>query len=685
MRQYRMDGIAAALAIQGHHIGLQKAEEDALREVCLLAPELAQRASARFSESSLDLLLQRFAKDGLSLPEASVKSEYGGLNAPPAGAMLDVRMLYSALVDADYLATEAHFEASGPDQPFEREAGPDLHPKIALDVLLEYLGALASDSRASAEVNRVRADLLSACLQAASSPPGQFTLTAPTGAGKTLSLLAFALKHASEHNLRRIVVVIPFLSIIEQTVQEYHKALKAMGERCDLAHYVLEDHSLAGTREADQPGGDANAHGQARLLAENWDAPIVVTTSVQCLESLFANRPWACRKLHRLARSVIIFDEVQTLPTRLAVPTLATLSRLTERYGASVVFSTATQPAFTHLNEAVCEYCAGGWQPREIAPPTLRLFERLRRTRVVWPRFEETPLPWDDLAQRLVECERVLCIVNLKRHAMELIDRLQQTAPEGLLHLSTSMCPAHRREALDKVRQRLDAGQPCRLISTQCIEAGVDVDFPVVFRAWGPLDAIAQAAGRCNRNGRDDLGEVQVFVPADEGYPDGGYRQAADVARLLLRARRDEEMDIQEVALFDEYYRSLYALRGVGAGDNDELCEAVCAQDFVDVAQRYRVIQQDTINVLVPYEVTVFQQLTKEVMKTGLRSDWIAQARPFTVGVYRPHRDSPMHDFLEAVPVKGDSAPSDDWFVYLDKEGYDPLVGLKPRANCLIA
>ena len=291
--------------------------------------------------------------DGLEAPGLASTLYHGiGTGHDPAlSAMLDLRMLFSALVDADFLETEAHFEGDASGRR-PRPPGPSLDPERALAVLTRHIDAIAARSSSSPGVAALRADLLRACLEAGSHPTGLFTLTAPTGSGKTLALLAFALRHAAEHRLRRVIVVIPYLSIIEQTVRVYREVFATQGDSSANGRLVLEDHSLAGTRPKER-ARDEDEHTDARLLAENWDAPIVVTTSVQCLESLFANRPSACRKLHRLARSVILFDEVQSLPTRLAVPTLAALSRLAHRYGSSVVFSTATQPAFTHLSRCV--------------------------------------------------------------------------------------------------------------------------------------------------------------------------------------------------------------------------------------------------------------------------------------------------------------------------------------------
>ncbi|MBC7287842.1 MAG: DEAD/DEAH box helicase, partial [Armatimonadetes bacterium] len=391
----------------------------------------------RPSERSPEVLLERFGCDGLELPEvhASIVESW---QEDFVASMLDVRMLFSCVVDADYIETEAHREAVDTSTKRYRPQGPLLDSHRALASVLGYIEEVRARTHADPAILELRQDLLQACLQAAESPRGLFTLTAPTGAGKTLAMLAFALKHAATHGLRRIICVIPYLTIIEQTVEVYRKALGKACQHVQPMSYVLEDHSLAGIRSrarrtsTEATTADADqAEDASRLLAENWDAPVIVTTSVQFLESLFANRPGACRKLHRIAESVILFDEVQTLPTRLVEPTLAALSRLAHRYGCSVVLATATQPAFDHLHEHVRKYFRAGWQPTEIVPPSLRLFDRARRVEVKWPVDETKSLTWEALAERLLEHDQALCIVNLKRHAADLFDRLFSSQPDA--------------------------------------------------------------------------------------------------------------------------------------------------------------------------------------------------------------------------------------------------------------
>jgi len=677
LQQFRHAGLAAALAVQGHHIGLQRIDKAALVGLKPTRWNSAMHDQWQLSEPDAGVLMRRFRDDALDLVPPNV-SLYNP-DEKKVAAMMDVRMLFSALVDADFIETEAHFKAIDSEKRY-RDPGPTLDPVRALEQLFSYITRLTSESKGAAVVNQLRADILRACLEAADGPQGQYTLTAPTGSGKTLAMLAFALEHAAKHELRRVVMVIPYLNIIDQTAEVFRDVLQPVFG----PEYVLEHHSLVGTRGEDDVR-DASEDRQ-RELSENWDAPVIVTTSVQMLESLFANRPSACRKLHRLARSVILFDEVQTLRTDLAVPTLAALARLVERYGATVVFATASQPAFDHLGEHVKKWCSCGWQPSEIVPRELDLSIRARRTKVEWPDFD-VPIEWEELADRLAgeDCVQVLCVVNLKRHALLLFQRLRErlSTDEGLFHVSTSMCPAHRRKVIEEVRQRLASNQCCRLVATQCVEAGVDLDFPMAFRAWGPLESIAQVAGRCNRNGRFQLGSVHVFIPRDDKYPSGDYRQAASVARQLF-VTRGGQLDLDDPTLFQDYYRQLYAFARP-EDRNQPLSEAIQLQDFVKVAELYRLIPDVAVNILVPYDDRAYQELCERVRRDGISLDWIRAARPHTIGVYRPKHDAPIRRWLEPVTVAA-ARPTEDWFVYLKREHYDYKTGLNPPGSmeCLI-
>ncbi|MGD2071730.1 MAG: CRISPR-associated helicase Cas3' [Gemmatimonadota bacterium] len=691
LRRYQQHGIAAALAIQGHHLGLSRASVKAIERLFGGAGSPDRTLTTnRFAE-----LLQRLAQDGIDLPELS-GSLYDQQSLHAAG-QLDVRMLFSALVDADFLETEAHFDRDAQGRRQYRPAPPKLEPAQALAVLEETVAKLAEKnrSRSSAAVHRLRSDLFRACFEEAEQPRGLFTLSAPTGSGKTLSMLAFALRHAQLHGLRRVVMAIPYLSILEQTAKVYRELLEPVFG----PGYVLEHHSLAGIRSGeskDDEQGPSPAEVLRRRQAENWDAPLVVTTSVQLLESLFANRPKACRKLHRLAGSVLLFDEVQTLPRGLAVATLSTLSRLAERYESSVVFSTATQPSFSTLDGHVRQWCSAGWRPREIVAADLDLFRRVRRVEVDWRLgswAREDQVSWTALADELGDLEQVLCIVNLKRHALALAQELRSRGVEGVFHLSTSMCPAHRSARLAEVEGRLARGEPCRLISTQCVEAGVDVDFPVVYRAFAPLDALAQAAGRCNRNGKlAEAGRLVVFLPeepAKTAYPGGDYRQAAGVTREVLQSLPREQWELESPDLHDRWYRTLYDLSRLGSGERKEereLQQAMTDRDFEAIARRYRLIPDESVQVVVPWDGEAFERLRRASTKTPwVTGDWMREAQIHSVNLYRRQ----IRDYigvLLAAPL-GAQRPeqrSEDWFFLQDGEVYDEDFGLGDPPVALI-
>jgi CRISPR-associated endonuclease Cas3-HD len=692
LTNYKGAGLAAALAIQGHHIGLQVASADDLRNINPTKLREQHPLNLKLSEPDIDELLHRLSNDGIDLPEvSSFKSLYEGLQSPAAAAMLDIRMLYSALVDADYIATEAHFKADPDEHMTCREEGMKLDAAKLLSILVSHVEELAATSTSAPIVNSIRVDLFQSCLDAGNSNQGTFTLTAPTGAGKTLSMLAFALQHALKHDLRRIIMVIPYLSIIEQTAHIYKNLFKAAISEEYINRFILEHHSLAclqPSTAAEHEGAkdmENEDYRAVRLLSENWDAPMVITSSVQFFESLFSNRPFACRKLHNLSKSVILFDEVQTLPTPLVIPTLATLSRLaTPRYGATVVFSTATQPAFPELNEPVKRFCTTGWQPQEIVPPQKHLFRRIKRHRLEWPRDIDQPIRWPELAGRVANHEQALCIVNVKRHAHILLDELERMGiGDDLFHLSTSMCPSHRCKTLHEIRRRLRDGLPCLLISTQGIEAGVDVDFPAVYRAVAPLEAIAQAAGRCNRNGLMESGNVVIFIP-EEAYPDSAYRQATSITKLLYRSLGSAGMDIDDPNLFTRYYREVYDV-AKPENQNKPLQDAILRQDFVDTAQHYYLIPKASVNVLVPYDLEAHEKLSSEVRSHRLTKAWMVKAAAHAISLYRPKKDDPISRWMAPVPV-GKNDTSDDWFIYLNKDHYHKRRGLMPPESleCII-
>ena len=423
-----------------------------------------------------------------------------------------------------------------------------------------------------------------------------------------------------------------------------------------------------------------------RSLSENWDAPIIITTSVQALESLHSNRPSDARKLHSLAQSVILFDEVQSLPQNLLLPTLKTLSRLASpQFGSSVVFATATQPAFSEFHEMVQQNETNiGWAPTEIVPDSLNLFARASRVQVDWSHALQ-PLTHEAVAATISDKKQALCIVNMRRDAQKLSSLLRELCRDdeaSLFHLSTFMCSAHRLNVLEEVRDRLSHGRECRLVSTQCIEAGTDVDFSFGMRALAPFSSIAQAAGRVNRNGLRELENLQVFDLVSEGqkYPDKAYEQGADVTKIMLAEYGEERLHLDDPQLFYDYYHKLYMLSQPDKA-NEPLKEAILRQDYVEVSNLYKLIDDDCVNVLVPYRLNesldAFDALSDEALDQGLSPQWIRKAQPLTISLYRSYLKSELGTRLQPIPLakrKG-GGNSDQWFIELEKNNYDELTG----------
>jgi CRISPR-associated endonuclease/helicase Cas3 len=516
-----------------------------------------------------------------------------------------LRMAFSALVDADFLDTERHFE---PGQAAHRGQGANLNE------LWQRLETAQREfsGRHHDELNDIRHEIYQACLRAADAPPGIFSLTVPTGGGKTRSGMAFALRHALVHALDRVIVAIPYTSIIEQTADVYRGIFGADS--------VLEHHSAV-TPQDDPSDPLSYQDVWARLASQNWDAPLVVTTTVQLFESLFANRPSNCRKLHNIARSVIILDEVQTLPPELLTPILDVLQDLVDHYHVSVLLCSATQPA---LLEG--PYRRGLREVLEIIDTPERYFAALKRVRYELPAHDER-WTWERVAVEMQSVDQCLAIVNTKQDALRLLDALNDPAA---FHLSTLLCGAHRRDVLREIRRRLAAGSVCRLVSTQVVEAGVDLDFPLVLRALGPLDRIVQAAGRCNREGRHAAGRVVIFVPLQGASPPGGYTTGTDTALSLLNR---PGADLHDPPLYRTYFERLYQ-----AIDQDKkrIQDCRAALDYPEVAQRFRLIEDDTAPIVVRpdnyrHEVDTLLRLLRHAEETPR---WLLRRlQPYIVGV----------------------------------------------------
>jgi CRISPR-associated endonuclease/helicase Cas3 len=557
-------GRVLAYLIAGHHAGLHD-WVDGL-EYRLSLPESRRELDESLAAGPSSAILDQgdFAPDLRAIP--------GG----PAGFALWVRLLFSCLVDADFLDTESYMDPGKFSGRGDWPELPSLSERFAAH--MAELDRTAAPTPVNALRRQVRAD----CLNAAALAPGLFSLTVPTGGGKTLSSMAFALEHARRFGKRRIIYVIPYTSIIEQTADVLRRI---------FGDAVIEHHSNAET-------DPEHENTRSRLACENWDAPIVVTTSVQCFESLFAARTSRCRKLHNMVNSVIVLDEAQLLPPDFLQPILDVLNLLTRHYGVTVVLSTATQPALASRDYFdPSKQIRGLEQVREIIPDPDDIYRRLKRVDIRLPADWNTPTTWEDLAAGLSKYDSVLAIVNTRRHARD----LYRLMPPGALHLSALLCGAHRSALIGRIKLQLIAGIPTRVISTQLVEAGVDVDFPAVYRALAGLDSIAQAAGRCNREGLAAAGEVVVFIPPDRAPP-GLMRKAEDACRATLYGHVGDPLNR---ALFAAYFERLYYASDL---DAQRICDALkvdgqtLAVGFSTAAKRFRLIEDaDSAAVIVRY------------------------------------------------------------------------------------
>jgi CRISPR-associated endonuclease/helicase Cas3 len=544
-----VNNLPLAFVISGHHGGLSDKTE---MQCAVKGPHGKAVADTVWPKAELDCPDLK----ALLIPSVPIKRDA----ADCLRADLLTRFLFSCLVDADWTDTGAYQRGvkNLPKEPIP----PPLDPEERFKRVAKYIAERA-ERPLEPTVKKARADVLDACLAKANQPPGLFSLTVPTGGGKTLASLAFALQHARKHGLRRVIYVAPYMTILEQNADIIRAALGVS------AHdpFVFEHYSLA------EPPGDPNPKNEkeedteesslssAARRAENWDAPVIITTNVQFFESLFSNKPGRCRKLHNMARSVIILDECQTLPPGLAAPTCGMLKQLTTDFGSTVLLCTATQPAFDHESLNFDERLSA----TEIIPEEMRqtneddLFNRLKRVTVCWPKQDEV-LDWPEVAKRMANEQAALCVVNTKKAAKALFEELKKTDAGGVFHLSTGMCPQHRREKLTAIKSLLAAGAPCYVVSTQLIEAGVDVDFPIVLREMGPFESIIQAAGRCNREGKlpEPGGRVLVFRSVERGLPNSKwYRQGRDIVEQIL-SFKDDGPQIDDAEAIRDYFGRLY-------------------------------------------------------------------------------------------------------------------------------
>ena len=611
-------GKLMAFCIAGHHAGLANGngEGDNRRT-------LKQRLALQFGADipTLDNLWQQEIKLPQNLSAPPLKAD---AHHPYFSYAFFTRMLYSCLVDADYLDTEA-FYLNLENNAVERGGYPDLNAlqhnfNQFINNFRRRIAQAPEQTEAekrNAVLNRLRSEILDYAVEQAAQPQGLFTLTVPTGGGKTFTSMAFALEHAKRHGMRRVIYVIPFTSIIEQNAAEFRKAFGELGEQA-----VLEHHSTFN----DDKLQDEATKDKLRLASENWDVPIVVTTAVQFFESLFADRFSRCRKLHNIAGSVIILDEAQMLPLNLLLPIMQAIKELAQNYRCSVVMCTATQPAVQAENG----FYRGFENVREIAPKPTALFDKLRRTTVQYIGTQTDV----DLLTKLAEHPKMLVIVNNRRHARSLYDQAKHL--DGTFHLTTLMCAKHRSQKLDEIRGRLKNGEPCRVIATSLIEAGVDVDFPLVMRAEAGLDSVAQAAGRCNREGKrpSENSFVWIFAPEDKWQAPPELATQAAVMRLTADSFSDDLLSTQAVAA---YFAELYQLKG-NELDNKKILKMHNDRGqsldfpFQTIADKFRMIESHMQPLIIPFDGEA-ENLISSLQHADHIGGLLRKLQPYTVQI----------------------------------------------------
>ena len=623
-------GLIAA-CVAGHHGGLQN-----VGNVHTDQPG-DNTLYGRLRKGIVENYLEQCDPSSICLPQIPPRTMQDKLQAS-----FWIRMLYSCLVDADFLDTEQFMQG-------DRGRGVYDSTETLFARLQTYIRPWQNPTTT---LNRLRCDILSACLEAGSKPKGIYTLTVPTGGGKTVASLAFALRHALTHQMRRIVYVIPYTSIIEQNASVFRDILGRQN--------VLEHHSGV---QFDLSDGAPPEQIAKALASENWDMPVIVTTAVQLFESMYANRSSRCRKLHNLANSVIIFDEAQMLPLSHLRPCIAAIAALAGQFDATVVLCTATQPALDDLMRAYAPNCSIS----ELCPQTRSLYARFRRVS-----FQQAGQLTDDaLARQLSAQQQALCIVNSRKAAQRLFELLPQ---EGSFHLSTLMVPAHRQSVLREIRNRLQCGVPCRVVSTSLIEAGVDVDFPMVYREMAGLDSILQAAGRCNREGKRPASESTVMIFERTEPPPLLFRTAIGAAREALSG--GQEPNAPET--MGHYFQCLRSLSGdhldkLGVIDAFEHGLCGCDYPFQTVAERFHLIDRNTRTVYIPYGegIDLIQQLQSgQCSKALYRS-----LGRYAVSIYEPHFQAL---YAAGALMTANEVPTldQDSAILIDSKLYDNALGL---------
>lgn len=598
-------GTLLSYCIAGHHSGLLDYGTPASKEGTLYA---------RLHKKLEDFGAYRNELGWIStvklpnLPITIIDREYQGFTLS-----FFVRMLFSCLVDADFIDTESYFS---------HKLKPRGNQATVLQLSKIFNKFVRNLSNDATKINSKRREILRSCLAMAKNTPGLFTLTVPTGGGKTYSSLAFALNHAVVNNLERIIYIIPYTSIIEQNAKAFKDVL---GEE-----NILEHHSNY-QFDRDQSENLQSVNEKLKLASENWDIPIIVTTNVQFFESLFSHHSSRCRKIHNMSKCVLIFDEAQMLPVPYLIPSLLGIAELIKNYGSTAVLCTATPPS-------VSELLPSSVKPVEMMANPRQLYDDFKKVQVI----KKGVIDDNVLAGELNQMKQVLCIVNTRKHAREIFHKLN--SKNNVFHLSTLMCPVHRQRTFQEIRKHLKEKRTCRVISTQLIEAGVDIDFPIVYRSIAGIDSIIQSAGRCNREGKLDTGYVYVFEPDSEYAKIRGYlERTASISKMVLR-RYEDPISLEAV---DYYFRMLYDIEGKEALDKKEILDCFEAKgkqlefDFQTAGERFKLIERNTFSIVVPYydrkEKSDLEYITKLLQEAEYTSHPVQVARklqPYTVPIY---------------------------------------------------
>lgn len=627
---WKLKDCVAAFAVAGHHGGLPDMGSGSDEGGGTLWARLNKPLTGGNDPSAW--------KNEIEIPEKICYPAWLETEKDARRLAMYTRMLFSCLVDADYLDTETAIQGGQPRGKGE-----------TLERLLEKLNAhVAPWLEAPAnDLCAKRSAILARCLHGGEDERGLYTLTVPTGGGKTISSLAFALSHAVKHDLQRVIYVIPYTSIIEQNADVFAKVL---GEE-----NVLEHHSQV---EFADDGEETPEAYKKRLACENWDAPVVVTTAVQFFESLYAAKTSKCRKLHNIANSVVIFDEAQTLPLPFLIPCVSAIGELVQHYGVTAVLCTATQPALGRLFKQLAPTLV----QHEIAPDPDELFDCFRRVSFC----REGVFTPEKLAERLTETAQVLCIVNTRKRARQVYESLPE---EGRFHLSTLMIPTDREKTLNAIRTRLQNGKTCRVVSTSLVEAGVDVDFPSVWRELAGLDSILQAAGRCNREGRRSAAESVVHVFEAEGRFPASMTQQREAATKVM----EEFEEINTRPAIRAYFKRLLWVKGDEALDAKQILSSERACTFQSTAKVFRLIDADTCTVYVPNADNA-EDIAR--LREGLYSKaLIRRLGRSGVNVCR-------HEYEKLVSAAVVEDYGQDGFgILIQPDAYDPKCGLSTEAE----